>query len=284
MRNQVIIENYFGHEIMAALFAQVYNLPLIVCPRKDDEEEYNTESEKIVRFMSYFTDLRIVPFKERETARATSWNPVAELKAGTLSDTEWIKFFSEQLEPALMFDEPDFKVRYGKTLVLVVPQKLVSDGECGVTAAQQSVNPDVFSFLKGRHQMVLGQHFNKVSDLETVKKLAQDYSMYVPGMTENPEVLGLRGVEHRLYHHLYSSLSYSVGIAGTHTWIMLTMFPKIPQVILYNTKGVENWQAIARAARRNGRKIVAIGFDENTDMMELSKRVERAYKRFDINF
>lgn len=73
--------------------------------------------------------------------------------------------------------------------VLFVPQKLQSDGECGVTAAQQSLNPQVLSFMKGTANLVLGQHFHKVNDLATVEALAKEFDLYVPGMNdENPEV------------------------------------------------------------------------------------------------
>lgn len=115
-----------------------------------------------------------------------------------------------------------------------------------------------------------------------VKSLASKLGMYVPGLTENPELLGMRGVEHRLYYNLYRQLDGSVGIAGTHTWYLLAMFPKVSQVILYNKNGIEHWQAIARAARRRGRKVVALGFDQSTDMDQLSKQIEKACRGLGI--
>ena len=102
--------------------------------------------------------------------------------------------------------------------------------------------------------------------------------MYVPGMTENTEVFGIRGVQHKLYYNMYKSLSASVGIAGTHTWIMLTMFPEIPQIILFNNKGVERWKEIEKAYQALGYKIFCIGFDENTDMKQLSKEIQEKYE------
>ena len=52
------------------------------------------------------------------------------------------------------------------------------------------------------------------------------------------------------------------------------MFPEIPQIILYNKKGVEHWEAIAQAYRKAGYNIWAIGFDEMTDMADLSREIE----------
>lgn len=124
--------------------------------------------------------------------------------------------------------------------------------------------------------MVLGQHFHKVNNLATVQALAKEFNMYVPGMTEDTEVFGIRGVQHKMYYHLYRQLTASVGIAGTHTWIMLA---DIPQIILYNRNGVEHWEAIAEAFRANGKNIYAIGFDENTDMAELSKVIEEQFNQ-----
>lgn len=45
---------------------------------------------------------------------------------------------------------------------------------------------------------------------------------------------------------MYARLNASIGIAGTHTWILLTMFPEVPQVILYNNHGTERWEAIEK--------------------------------------
>ncbi|MBQ8481310.1 MAG: hypothetical protein IJ532_02110 [Alphaproteobacteria bacterium] len=261
---------------MACNFAAAYGVDVLVCPNKENKEEYNAEAEKIARFMRYFYDVKIVPFEKKDALDAR--DIIAELKAGQLSDLEWEKFFSTSIEPSVEFDEPEF-FKYSPSHyynILVVPQKLLSDGECGVSAKEQSVDPSVFESLKDKCDLILGQHFNKVADLDTVKKLAKEFNMFVPGLKEHQEVLGIRGVEHRMYHNLYSRLNGSIGIAGTHTWIMLTAFPEIPQVIIYNKNGVENWEAISRAARRAGRKVVTVGFDETTDMTELSSRLKRA--------
>ena len=144
----------------------------------------------------------------------------------------------------------------------------------GVTAAQQSLDLGLFGFLKNEDiSLVLGQHFDKGHDLEHIKKLAEEFQAYVPGMTENREVLGIRGVLHEKYLPLYVKLKASVGIAGTHTWILLTCFPEIPQIILYNIRSKEPWGEIAAAARRCGRKVYVLGFSERSDMSVLAEHL-----------
>lgn len=67
--------------------------------------------------------------------------------------------------------------------------------------------------------------------------------------------------------------------AGTHTWLLLTMFPDIPQLILFNKKGVERWKAIEAAYQKQGYNIICLGFDENTDMAEFAKEIETNYAK-----
>ena len=76
---------------------------------------------------------------------------------------------------------------------------------------------------------------------------------------------------------MYARLKKSVGIAGTHTWILLTMFPEVPQVILYNNHGTERWKAIEQAYRSKGYNIRCIGFDEKTDLQDLSAQIEQNF-------
>lgn len=277
MRN-IIIRSAFGHEIMACCFAQAYNVNVLVIPNKETKEEYEAEQEKIVNNLSFLSSRLVkVPFENRETEYR---DIIGELKAGTLPDEAWTDFAKASLVPTEPTDHlPQFAGLKDKKNILMVPQKLISDGECGVSAAQQSLNPQVFNFLKGKGNLVLGQHFHKLDDLETVQTLAKEFDMYVPGMSEDTEVFGIRGVQHKMYYNMYNQLSASVGIAGTHTWIMLAMFPDIPQIILYNRNGVEHWEAIAEAFRANGKNIYAIGFDENTDMAKLSKVIEEQFNQ-----
>lgn len=283
----IVVRSAFGHEIMAVNFAQALNMQVAIIPNKEKEEEYMDESEKIANNLAFFTDsLLRVPFAERQKYENMSWDLIADLKAGKLADEMWSKYFvRSRLIPAYILALPEYQgMRENRKNLLLIPQKLISDGECGVTAQQQSLNPSVFNFLKeqNEYQLVLGQHFHKVNDLPAVEALAKEFSMYVPGLAENPEVLGIRGVRHKMYYDMYNKLGMSIGIAGTHTWILLTMFPWVPQVILYNRKGVENWDAIGKAFQAAGWPIRTIGFDENTNMEQLSEKIESYYKLFAV--
>ena len=273
MKKTVIIRSQFGHEIMAVNFAKAFDLNVVIVPNKDEKEAYEEEAQKIFQNMSFFYNrMSIVPFEEKDNLENV-WDVIGELKAGKLDNAVWDKFAASKLTPADTTGLPTYPGMSNYNM-LFIPQKLISDGECGVTAAQQSLPLSVFDFLKSTKGLVLGQHFHKVNDLETVKNLAREFNLYVPGLTENPEVFGIRGVQHKAYYNMYARLNASIGIAGTHTWIMLTMFPEIPQVILYNTHGVEHWEAIERAFRNKGYNIRCIGFDENSDLKKLSQELE----------
>lgn len=270
------ITSQFGHEIMSLNFAKALKRLVLIAPNKDNKEEYDIEARKIYDNMSpLYNNIEIVDFEYKEVA---AWDIVNDLKNGKITAEMWHDFAAETLELDAE-NLPEYNALKGKQNVLVVPQKLISDGKCGITAQQQSLPLEVFDFLKERTEnFVLGQHFHKVNDLPIVEALAKEYNMYVPGMTENPEVFGIRGVQHKLYYNMYKSLSASVGIAGTHTWIMLTMFPEIPQIILFNNKGVERWKEIEKAYQALGYKIFCIGFDENTNMEQLSKEIQEKYE------
>lgn len=283
----IVVRSSFGHEIMALNYAKALNMPVAIIPAKETEAEFNTESEKILENLSFLSnDIVTVPFADRAKYEALSYDIIADLKADKLADEMWSKFVTARLVPTQNTNTlPQFNgMRANRKNLLLIPQKLISDGECGVTAQQQSLNPSVFNFLKeqNEYQLVLGQHFNKVNDLPAVEALAKEFSMYVPGMSEDTEVFGIRGVQHKMYYNMYNQLGMSIGIAGTHTWIMLTMFPWVPQVILYNKKGVEHWEAIGKAFQAAGWPIRTIGFDENTDMEQLSEKIKSYYKLFAV--
>ena len=283
----IVVRSSFGHEIMALNYAKALNMPVAIIPAKETEAEFNTESEKILENLSFLSnDIVTVPFADRAKYEALSYDIIADLKADKLADEMWSKFVTARLVPTQNTNTlPKFRsMRANRRNMLIIPQKLISDGECGVTAQQQSLNPTVFNFLKeqNEYQLVLGQHFNKVNDKPAVEALAKEFSMYVPGMTEESEVFGIRGVAHKEYYNMYSKLGMSIGIAGTHTWILLTMFPWIPQVILYNKKGTEHWDVIGKAFQAAGWPIRTIGFDENTDMEQLSEKIKSYYKLFAV--
>lgn len=277
MKNFIIISSCFGHEFMALAVAKAMKMAVKIVSKKENKEEYEQDVKNIFAKMAPFYDnMEVVPFEEKERFLAVAWDVVQELKDAKFDASLWSKMASIKLEPSF-----EGLRRYsqleGKRNVLFVPQKLKSDGECGVTAAQQSLDPEVLAFMRGTANLVLGQHFHKVNDYSTVMALAEVFDLYVPGVEENPEVFGIRGVDHVEYLNMYRKLAASVGIAGTHTWIMLTVFPEIPQIILFNKNGVENWKDIEAAYQKAGYRIFCIGYDENTVVSELSKEIEKVY-------
>ena len=283
-----VIRSAFGHEIMDLNFSQALNMPVAIIPNKETAEEFEAESKKILENLSFFSnDIITVPFAEKKKYEALSWDLIADLTGENLADEVWGKYFVKaRLVPTQSTNSlPKYPgMRPNRKNLLLIPQKLVSNNACGVNAQQQSLSPEVFSFLKeqNEYQLVLGQHYHKVNDLPAVKALAQDFNMYVPGLTENHEVLGIRGVQHKMYYNMYNNIGMSIGIAGTHTWIMLAMCPWIPQVILYNKKGTEHWDVIGKAFQAAGWPIRTIGFDENTDMEQLSEKIKSYYKLFAV--
>ena len=277
---KIKITSSFGHEIMALNFANAMGYEVVIIPNKETREEFESESDRIYdALVAFGVKLNKVDFDKREEEAAEARDIIAELKAGILDDEIWKIFAEKHLSPVFS-ETPVYSGLAEKDNLLVVPQKLFSDEQCGVTAQQQSLPLEVFGFLKNeRKNLVLGQHFHKVNDLEVVENLADEFKMYVPGMTENKEVFGIRGVRHEKYFNMYKMLKGSVGIAGTHTWILLTCFPEIPQIILFNKKGVERWKAVEKAFQAAGYRIFCLGFDEQTNMVELSSQVEKLYHK-----
>ena len=140
----VVVRSAFGHEIMALNFAKALNVPVAIIPNKETEEEFNAESEKILANLSFLSnDIVRVPFADRAKYEALSYDIIADLKAGKLADDMWGKFVTARLVPTRNTNLlPQFNgMRANRKNLLLIPQKLISDGECGVTAQQQSVRP-----------------------------------------------------------------------------------------------------------------------------------------------
>ena len=280
MKKNIIITSSFGHEIMACNFAKAYGVKILIAPKKDNKEEYAAEAERILRVMSFFYDkMEIVPFEEKDNIDV--WDVIAELKAGTLPDEVWNDFFKVTLTPTREYAVyPELE---GKENILFVPQKLVSDGACGLNAAQQSLTPDVFDFLKDAgKQLVLGQHFHKVNDKPAVDALAEEFNLLVPGTVSHPEFYGIRGVAHEDLYGVYSGCDYCVGIPGTHIWIILTMCPWVKAAIMANKALTEHWSAIVKAAQAAGYTIRLVEFDETMTSQEISEKAQVACKEIGL--
>ncbi len=271
-----LITEAFGHGFISLRIAQAMGLLPVAFSTKDNKEDFEKEVNQIYNnLVFFFPALQKATWEQREELLANSWNVRQSLLNGEISYETWMKAATGKFTPDASEELPEYFVSHA---IMWVPQKLVSDGQCGVSAQGQSLNPSLFEFLKEETRpLVLGQHFHKVNDLEKVQNLTKEFNLYVPGMTENPEVFGIRGVQHKMYWNLYNQLDGCIGIAGTHTWYLLTCFPQVPQLILYNKKGVEDWETIAKAYRAAGHPIYCLGFDENTDMAEFSRKMEELY-------
>lgn len=280
MKTYALITEGFGHGFASLNLAAVNNLLPVAFSIKEDEESFTAEVNQIYNNLVAFAPQMLkATWADRETFLTQDWNVRADLIAGNISPEMWQKFANHKLT-AEGNNLPQFCGLNGNHNILFVPQKLKSDGMCGLSANNQSLPLEIFEFLKnGSRQLVLGQHFHKVNDLDTVKILAENFNLYVPGMTEDESVFGIRGVQHINYRNLYAQLNGSVGIAGTHTWIMLTCFPEIPQIILFNNKGIERWKEIEKAYQAAGYPVYCLGFDEETNLQEYAREIEKLYRQ-----
>lgn len=94
----IVIKSQFGHEIMAVNFAKAFNLDVVIAPNKDEKKAYDEESDKIFRNMSFFYDrMSVVPFEEKDNL--SSWDIIAELKAGQIGQFVMGKVCCQQIDP-----------------------------------------------------------------------------------------------------------------------------------------------------------------------------------------
>ena len=277
----ITVYSSFGHEIFACATSIMLNTEIEVASRKENPEEARADKSNIAAMLQPFgVSIKIVPEGRMPIGR----DIVGELKAGTLPDGFWYQIAGTRL-PIAKSSRKYPLLEDGKKNVMIVPAKWLTDGQCGLNAAQQSLSHEVLAgIFDEKVRYIFGQHYDKVKDMETVLSLQKwmterNFELYIPGQKENPEVLGIRRVPHVDYFNMYGETDAIVGIAGTHTWISLFCFPETPQIILYNTNGVEHWDAIAKAFQRKGYRIFAIGYDENTNMQELSKKIAETYKK-----
>ena len=276
-----LVTSVGGHAFMELGFATAFNQKPIAYSEKDNKEEFEKEVADIYeRFSPMFPDMRRASWDEAGNLaeQGVSWRK--ELLDRKIDAAMWGKFAQAKLKPQMSSDLPKFAgIKRDSRNVLLIPQKLISDGKCGVTAQQQTVPLSAFNFFKNEegNRYILGQHFHKVNDVENVKEVAAEFDMYVPGEKEDEHVYGIRGVSHNQYLNMYKKLDMSVGIAGTHTWYMLTCFPETPQIILYNKNGVENWDELAKSYREKGKNVYALGFDENTDWKKFALEIKACY-------
>ena len=248
-----LITEAFGHGFFALNACQVLNLiPVAFSDKeKDDEREAH-----VAQIKSNFDGFVPEWGNPDEVTEENSVNLRKELLAGNFGKDFWERFAESTLTPTWEPDLPAFrKLDFGGYInTMFVPQKLISDGMCGTTAAQQSLPNEIFDFLVNEeYRLILGQNFNKVTDLDKVDEFLKQFpNAYIPGQNEDKKVFGIRGIAHKMYLNLYDKLDL---------WYILTCFPQVPQVILYNKGGVEDWAEIAEAYRKAGYNIRAVGYD-----------------------
>ena len=276
MKPFLIMRDRNGHEVAICCEAARTKRKVLILPKAATAAEYYKKAYEILYFMSFFyaAENFIIPsFEDREMYEEVGQDWVADLRAGKFDQAYWDEFASHTLTPT-RGNEIQFSV--SSEAILWVPQKLVTNGLCGVTAEQQSLFPEFFWFMEEKEK-VMFQHYNKVADKPAVDELLQKHPSYAPGVTENPDLLGLRGISHEMYINLLSKVKGCVGIAGTHSWEMLTMFPWKPQIHLYNKAGVERWDQIEKAYQKQGYPVRCCGFEDGTDKEAFSMDVAEVF-------
>ena len=265
-----IVRSNFGHEIVVLLAAKSYNKEVIIIPIAETKDEFIRKSLIIwYQLQFFYANIRMINWEEIEMYEKYGFDFVAALVSGKIPDEAWYHFAKFKLVPTY---EVSVEYHVGGDYGFFIPQKLVSDGKCGKTAEEQSLVPEMFECLKKRSEKrVLMQHFSIQNDVEKVLALGADY---VPGLTENKMVFGIRNVLHSLFYPLYKHAKYSVGIAGTHSWYLLCMFPEIAQAILYPYGGREHWDVIEDAWRSQDYPIHCLGYDKTGNMDAFQQQIE----------
>lgn len=184
-KKYALVTSVGGHAFMELNFAAAYNQEPVVFSEKDNKEDFEKEVAEIYeRFSPMFPDIKVATWDEREkfTEQGVSWR--RELLDKKIDATMWEQFAQTGLKPQVQTDLPRFAgIKDDSRNILLIPQKLISDGKCGVTAQQQTVPLSAFNFFKNEkgNRYILGQHFHKVNDVENVKDVASEFNMYVPG-------------------------------------------------------------------------------------------------------
>lgn len=283
MKKIALITSSGGHGFMELNFGKLHNQEIVAFSEKDNKEDFEKETADIYERLSPFVpNMKIATWEDAPKIQKNGVSYRKKFLDKELDETEWDGFAQTRLTPENHKHLPKFSGLTSSSLVvMLIPQKLFTDGKCGLSAKQQTVPLEVFNSFKSdkSNTYLLGQPFHLINDVEHVNNIAKDFNMYVPGEKEDTHVFGLRGVPHNQCLNMYKKVDISVGIAGTHTWYMLTCFPEKPQIIFYNKNGKENWEAIAQAYRKQGYPIYAMGYDENTDWKRFALETKALYTK-----
>lgn len=286
-KNQLIkTDNAAGHGILCAACAKLQDSLLVVIPQINNEapyekrvQEHNEKSQTIFDILSEIEGLKLIKisYQERAVFEPVCWDPIKDLKEKKFTINDWRELSKVHLSFVKRANPYVYYGLLGKKNTLVVFNKLISDEHFGVSALLQSLSADDFTTVwDSSEQKVYGQHFNKVTDRESVVEFASKRKVYVPGLQENPEVFGIRGRKHGDYAGVYENVQKAVAIPGTHTWIMMFFYPEIAQLIPYHT-GIENWAEIAQAWREQGHKIYTVEFNDDSVREVVREQIALGY-------
>ncbi|MBQ8870607.1 MAG: hypothetical protein IJ019_04455 [Alphaproteobacteria bacterium] len=280
MKNFIKTADAAGFAILCSAMAISRNMTVVILPPANSKEEHDTKSAQAYDILSEIEELKVikVAYDQRALFESEAWDVIADLKSNKFTLGDW----RELSKVKLSFKKRENPFRYaeieGQNNTLVVFQKLISDETFGATAAMQSLSADDFTVVwNSPERKVYGQHFHKVNDRESVVKFAAERNVYVPGLTENEEVFGIRGRKHGDYAGMYANVQKAVAIPGTHTWIMLFFYPEIHQLIPYRT-GIENWAEIAQAWREVGHHIYTVEFNDSSNRDFVRGQIAFGYK------
>ena len=266
----------------------------------DNIEAYNKETNEIYNRFHVIANalkikLEIVPWVLHEDFIACSWDATKEFKAKKLLPWMWrdcvewtvskpkVYFNKMYVDEVPMLDA----VAETSPVVMIYPQKVISDGTCGATAGQQSLPLEAYKDIKNLSYAytVFGQHFSKTNDAEKVRELIKSgYVDYIIGEKEATELFGIRGVPHHRFMKIYSYVDYYIGALSTPDWFRFLLFPEKPG-LAFAYKGLTDvfyLKDIEKAFAENGYYQRFEIFDENTSLQDLQAKVKRFLRDFGI--
>ena len=139
--NIALITSAGGHGFMELLFAQAYGKEVVACSEKTKKEVFEKETADIFNRLSPFIpNMKIATWEEVEAekyAKVISYR--TELTSKKIDKSMWTKFAQTTLSPKYRENLPKYNgLKTSKLNVMLIPQKLISDGKCGFDAKQQS--------------------------------------------------------------------------------------------------------------------------------------------------
>ncbi|MHA1541221.1 MAG: hypothetical protein ACTSXL_06195 [Alphaproteobacteria bacterium] len=201
---------------------------------------------------------KVLTFVTPEERKLVDWNEALNSNVSLtlpsmnkiFTDKKELESFQEQLK------------KLGKNPYGLVSQKLKTD-DPKLSQEQKSIGWDFVSKIQDvSKNWVLLQHFAK-NELKLVNDKAKKYNTKIFDHKNTANVLGWRGIDFAKQAYVMKELNILLNIASTTSWMGLTMFPNMPQVIYYAKKDSNKiWEDIGKA-RKN---ILTIPFDQNSDL------------------